>query len=107
MTFARTIALALVVVVLAASPALAQTVRPGPTMPGMPRPSTVDPRTGLPSSQAPTDPRTGLPVGVPGSLSTPSQPPPPIPDTGLPRVSPPAGQPITPSTVDPRTGLPR
>jgi hypothetical protein len=102
MTSARSVALALVVIVLAAGPVLAQTVPSRPMMPG-----TADPRTGLPSSQTPTDPRTGLPPGVPGSFSTPSQPPAPIPDTGLPRVSPPAGQPITPSTVDPRTGLPR
>jgi hypothetical protein len=100
MTYVRSITLAGVGLVLACGPALAQ--------------STIDPRTGLPTSQ-PTAPGSGLPSASPpstdpgGSMTTPAPPqaPAPIPQTGPPRPTPPAGQPITPSTVDPRTGLPR
>lgn len=140
MMYRRTLTLALGVVLSTAAPVLAQsttTPLPGPRSttptPGSPTltpappvgvPSTVDPRTGLPSSQSPLDSRTGLPTGSdvqtdprsglpstsPGVFSTPMPPvtsPPPVPQTGPFRESPPAGQPITPSTVNPRTGLPR
>lgn len=116
MTHARTVTLALGAALLIAAPALAQTGASAPSAPTLTPtppvgvPSTIDPRTGLPSSQTPIDPRTGLPSSSPGVFTSPTAPlpaPPPVPQTGPPRPSPPAGQPITPSTVDPRTGLPR
>lgn len=127
MTYARSIALAGVALMLAGGPVLAQTgagsspnpaiqTPSTPSAPGQPSgaPSTIDPRTGLPTSQ-PIAPGSSLPSASPPStdpgstLTTPAPPqtPPPIPQTGPPRSAPPAGQPITPSTVDPRTGLPR
>jgi hypothetical protein len=136
MKHARTVAVTLGAVLLAAAPALAQT-RPISPLPGTSStspstlggpstgtqsptltpappvgvPSAIDPSTGLPTSQPQTgfpstSPNTGLPGG---GLTSPPPPlaPAPVPLTGPPRPTPPAGQPITPSTVDPRTGLPR
>jgi hypothetical protein len=141
MMYRRTVTLAVGVVLFTAASALAQSstttplpsprsTTPTPSSPTLTPtppvgvPSTVDPRTGLPSSQSPLDSRTGLPTGSdvqtdprsglpstsPGVFTTPMPPvtsPPPVPQTRPFQEGPPAGQPITPSTVNPRTGLPR
>lgn len=124
----RHVVLALGVLALTAGTAAAQT-RPVPTLPSSPpvttpppvapappsmpappigTPSTIDPRTGLPSGLPQSDPRTGLPplpsASPSGTLSTPPTPSPPSP---IPQNANPPGTPITPSNVDPRTGLPR
>ena len=107
-------ALALALVAFASGPALAQTTG----QPGGPRlntPSTVNPRTGLPTTTpSPSDPRSGLPSATvptdpglfrrPGTSGGRTS-------TGLPSSSVPAdprsGVGTTlPRSVDPRTGLP-